>query len=114
MTARRTKYNANKVKLDGYTFDSQAEARRYRELLLAQKAGEINQLKVHPRFKLIAGFTYKGKRVRPVFYEADFEYWQDGRHVVEDVKGFETAVFKIKMKLFLCQYPEVDFRITKV
>ena len=35
---------------------------------------------------------------------ADFEYIENGEMVVVDVKGFKTAVYMIKKKLFLYKY----------
>ena len=29
---------------------------------------------------------------------------------MEDVKGFKTDVYKLKKKMFLFKYPELDFR----
>ena len=114
MTERRAKYNARRVTLDGYTFDSAAEANRYAELKLAGRAGEISGLRVHPRYRLQEGFnTADGERVRPIYYIADFEYIEDGIIVAEDVKGVKTAVFKLKEKLFKYRYPEIDFRLVK-
>ncbi len=49
---RRGKYGNRKVKVDGYTMDSQAEAQRYTYLKLLQMAGEISNLEVHEVFEL--------------------------------------------------------------
>jgi len=114
MTQRRGKYNARKTTIDGYTFDSAAEARRYGALKLLEKSGDILHLKVHPKFELQAAFVDNtGSKVRAIFYEGDFEYVEEpyARMVVEDVKGVETAVFKLKSKIFRRQYPEYDFRV---
>lgn len=107
-----SKYHSVKVKLDGYTFDSKAEAARYGELRLLEKAGEITELKVHPDYQLINPFQYRGKWDRGVIYEGDFEYLDsEGAVVVEDVKGMMTPVFRLKYKLFIRKYPNIDFRI---
>jgi len=111
-----SKYNARPTVVDGIRFDSLREAERYYELVILQKAREIELMEVHPRFEIIKGFEIDGKKIRPTFYEADFRYWdkKTRRMVVEDVKGMETQVFKIKRKLFLLQYGlEYDFRIIK-
>ena len=115
MTYRRhNKYNARKVKLDGYTFDSQAESNRYLSLKTLQRVGEISDLVVHPVFVLLDPFDDRdGKRWRAIKYEADFSYMQDGQKYVEDVKGVETAVFKLKRKMFLRRYPEIIFIVVK-
>ena len=118
MSQRRGKYNARKTKIDGYTFDSKAEARRYPQLMLLLAAGEIRQLRVHPRFRLIDGFRDRdGNVVRPIDYSADFDYREGDQWVVEDVKGKTaplTAVFAIKRKLFLRRYQDIDFRIVRM
>jgi len=102
------KYGNKKVIVDGVKFDSKAEAERYRELALLKKAGLIRNLKLQPKFLLQDKFKYNGKTERAISYIADFEYFdvQEGSFVVEDVKGVETEVFKIKRKLFLKQYGE--------
>ena len=100
----RSKYNARKVRLDGYTFDSMMEADHYCELKLLEKAKMIRDLKVHPAYILQEPFTYEGKWEKAITYEADFSYMEGGRQVVEDVKGMRTDVYKIKRKLFLKRY----------
>jgi len=50
---RRRKYNAVKTKVDGYVFDSKAEARRYLELKELRQAGKIRSLSIHPRYELL-------------------------------------------------------------
>lgn len=112
-----SKYNARKTIVDGITFDSQAEARRYGELKLMQGAGLISGLQCHPKFEILPAFTYKGKRVRAVSYNADLQYIENKRIVVEDVKGgkaTQTAVFRLKWKLAKHWYPYIDWRIVEV
>ena len=114
MTQRRAKYNAVLTEYDGIAFDSKAEATRYGELLLLQKAGEIMHLRTQPKYMLQAPFTdNSGAKIRGIIYVGDFEYVEepDAQMVVEDVKGVETAVFKLKAKMFKRLYPEYDFRI---
>ena len=98
------KYRNVKTTIDGIKFDSKAEASRYTELKLLEKAGEITDLKLQPRFILQHNFKHKNKTVRAITYMADFQYSENGKEIVEDVKGVETAVFKIKKKMFLNIY----------
>jgi hypothetical protein len=103
----RSKYGNRKVEVDGYKFDSVAESLRYQELKLMEYAGEIVELKPpHPKYLLQEGFMCDGKRVQPVYYIADFEYVDSitGELITEDVKGVETAVFRLKHKLFMRRY----------
>lgn len=111
------KYNASKTIVDGIRFDSRAEARRYRELKLLQRAGEIKDLELQPSFLLIERFKYRGKTYRDTRYIADFAYTEvkTGLQVVEDVKGVETEVFRLKKKLFLKRYGNLyDFRVVRM
>lgn len=108
------KYNNRKVTIDGIKFDSQGEARRYQELKLLQKAGEISELELQPKFTLQPTFRKNGKTHRSITYKADFRYKDKGGNVViEDFKGFETKDFIIKKKLFEYQYPDLELRIVK-
>ena len=108
------KYRNVKTTIDGIKFDSKAEARRYTELKLLEKAGEITDLKLQPRFILQHSFKHKGKTIRAITYMADFQYSENGKEIVEDVKGVETAVFKIKKKMFLNIYDGIyELRIVR-
>jgi hypothetical protein len=109
-----SKYKAKSIELDGYRFDSQAEADRYNQLKLLEHAGVIQNLEIHPVYVLQPKFTtFRGEKVRAIKYEADFEYWEGRVHIVEDVKGVQTEAFKIKQKLFLKLCGNIDFRIVK-
>lgn len=113
----RSKYGNRKVSEDGYQFDSRAEHRRYLELKLLVKAGEITQLVVHPRYCLQQAFIDNdGKRWQAIWYESDFSYidTSTGDRVTEDTKGIVTPVFAIKNKLFRKQYPHIKFRVIHV
>lgn len=106
------KYGAQREEIDGIVFDSKKEARRYRQLKTLAQLGRISDLKLQPVFELQPAFTdAAGVRHRAITYRADFQYTEDGRQVIEDAKGMETAVFKLKKKLFLYRY-NMDLRIT--
>ena len=94
-------------------FDSKGEYQRYHELLVLQNAGAIQNLSRQPRFVLQPAFKRHGKTIRKIEYVADFTYSENGKQVVEDFKGFKTAVFCLKEKLFQYQYPDIELRITK-
>ena len=109
-----SKYHSKKVAIDGHVFDSKKEADRYCELRLLERAGEISNLRLQPRYLLQPAFTCDGNAYRKIEYVADFEYVENGRTVVEDVKGMRTEVYKIKKKLFLMQYGDrYEFRETR-
>lgn len=108
------KYHSKKTKFDGITFDSKAEALRYCELKILQQAGVIKDLRLQPEYILQEGFKKNGKTYRKIAYRADFEYFDNekGKVIVEDVKGMETEVYKLKKKMFELKYPELT--ITEV
>lgn len=107
------KYRNKKIQIDMYVFDSIAESRRYKELALLEKAGEIKNLQLQPRFLLQESFKKNGKTYRKIEYIADFMYEDDGKTVVEDVKGVETEVFKLKKKIFEYKYPNLELKLIK-
>lgn len=91
------KYHAKKTILDGMVFDSRREANRYAELKLLQRAGKIKNLRRQVPFELIP--SQDGERA--VKYIADFVYEENGKEIVEDVKGFRPKDYIIKRKLML-------------
>ena len=107
----QSKYKKKKTQVDMYVFDSAKEAQRYRELKLLERAGEISDLELQPRFLLQESFKKNGKTYRKIDYVADFKYTENGKIIVEDVKGLQTDVFKIKHKLFEKKYPELELKI---
>lgn len=98
----RSKFNAKKTTVDGITFDSAREAKRYQELKLMERAGEISGLRRQVRFELIPAFECDGKHYRPATYIADFVYTdvKTGKEIVEDVKGYRPDIYRLKAKLF--------------
>lgn len=118
---KRSKYHSRKITRDGMTFDSLKEYRKFRELLLLEKAGEITDLKRQVEFELIpaqyeeipTGEVYKRgeqkgqpkmKRVcleLSVKYIADFVYKENGKTIVVDTKGFRTKDYILKRKMML-------------
>ena len=103
-TAKRSKYGNKKVTVDGITFDSAKEARRWQELKLLEAAGEIQALERQKVF-ILAPAVILGGRVKPALrYFADAVYRQDGRQVVEDTKSEITRkhpVFRAKQHLMM-------------
>lgn len=115
------KYRNKKVTVEGITFDSLHEARRYCELKMLAMAGHIKDLELQKPFELIpaqyeevklGGYYTKGERKgqprtkrvcveKAVIYKADFCYTENGRLVVEDAKGFKTKEYILKRKLML-------------
>ena len=92
----RHKYKAVRTETNGIKFPSKKEARRYIELGLLQRAGDIVFFLRQPLFDIGGGTTYK----------ADFLiFWADGHVSVEDVKGMLTKEFVKAKKQVEALYP---------
>mgnify|MGYP001563775355 FL=1 len=94
----RNKYFAKKATQDGYRFDSLAEHKRYGELCLLEKAGAIiGTLEVHPAYSI----DWNGEEDKHICTVIlDFRYRdKKGRVHVEDIKGQDNALSRLKRKL---------------
>ena len=81
--------------IDGHSFDSKKESKRYEKLKEMQQAGLISGLRLQVSFKLeVSGHLI-------CRYRADFAYVQGNRRIIEDVKGMKTPVYELKRKLML-------------
>lgn len=109
---KRRKFHNRPTEVDGIKFDSMREAKRYRELILLQHAGEISGLELQPKYPLEVPRLINGRltmvpiKIRSKGYpngrrcswRADFRY-QDkrtGMEVVEDVKGHDDDRARFK------------------
>lgn len=97
------KYGNTPTEVDGYVFDSKAEAARYSELKQMMLGGLIANLELQPKFEL----TVQGVKIGT--YSADFRYrdLEKGIQVVEDVKSVATAkkaLYRWKKKHVEAQY----------
>lgn len=111
-----SKYHSKKITINGITFDSRKEAKRYQELLLLERAGAISDLKRQVEYVLIPaqrepdgvgvrGGIIKGKTIEhAVKYVADFVYTEGEKTVVEDTKGVKTKDYILKRKMLLYFY----------
>ena len=105
-----SKYRNVKTVVDGITFDSKLEAKRYGELNLLERAGEIKELQLQQKFPLMS--VTRQKTVALIgHYIADFTYQENGDFIVEDTKGLPTPLYKWKKKHFEAQY---DIKITEI
>ena len=101
---KRNKYNAIKCSFDDMKFDSKREMARYGELRLLEMTGQIDKLEVQPVYILPGKIKYKG----------DFRYVEQGKVIVEDVKGgkaTQTRTFINKWKQVKELYPDVEWRL---
>ena len=104
----KQKYNNKEVIIDGIKFKSTKEGDRYRDLKDLQRSGQIKDLELQPRYKLIDGVKFSdGSRAKPALrYTADFRYidCRTGKEVVEDVKSEitkESTDYKMRRHMML-------------
>lgn len=90
-----TKYGSSRTYVGDIAFASKAEAKRYGELKLMERANEIEGLELQPKYDLIVCGMMVCR------YIADFRYRdrRTGEEIVEDVKGVKTREYRIKAKL---------------
>ena len=96
--AKPSKFLNKKTVVDGIEFDSLKESRRYGQLRLLERAGEIRSLSTQTAFPLMVN------GVRVANYKADFVYLRqpEGVQVIEDVKSDFTRknpVYRLKAKI---------------
>ena len=102
---RLSKYNAKGKWLDGRWFDSQMEAARYLQLKELRKANLISEIEFQPEFSV----SINNKQM--FVYKADFSYnlidpvtSRPLEHIIEDVKGMKTPVYRLKKKMVEAAY----------
>lgn len=103
-----------KVELDGYKFDSKKEAQFYQQLKLRKLANDIVDFRLKPKFILQPAFVKNGKKIGAITYTADFLIVENDRsQTVVDVKGFATAMFKLKKKMFEYVFKDKTLEVIK-
>jgi hypothetical protein len=86
---------------EGIMHQSKLEARRCTELHVMQRGGLIHDLEAHPQPR----FTLDVNGVHIANYFPDFSYVTDaGETVIEDTKGFQTDVYRLKKRLVKALY----------
>ena len=113
------KFNAKPTVVDGIRFSSKAEAKRYGELKMLEKAGKIESLELQPVFPLRVLLTtgsmkgaaqaLAGEYPTIGKYVADFKYFRNDAPtgwVIEDVKSpaTKTPIYRFKKKFVEAQY----------
>lgn len=70
--------------------------------------GLISDIEIHPPFPCFVN----EKKV--CLYKADFKYKNiNGDEIIEDTKGIETPMFRLKKKLVEALYPSVEIIVIK-
>ena len=92
---RKNKYNNKRITIDNITFDSIAEARRYGQLAMLQRAGLISKLTPHPEYKI----KLNDVEICKVILDFSYRDEKSGLMVIEDVKGEDKPMSRLKRKL---------------
>lgn len=121
-----SKYGNKEVEWGGDIFDSELEWTRWMVLMQMEAEGKIEKLRRQVTIVLQPAFEANGKKVRAIKYIADFVYdeivkaigrpdFEIRRLVIEDAKGFETDVFRLKWKLiqYLHRHGETRFILSR-
>lgn len=109
---RPHKYSAKRTEYGGASYPSKAEAMRAHALDLLKAAGEIGAWYRGGRWEVAPGVIYIPdfevyEKQEPELREAVLPDW------VEDVKGVETQVFRLKARLFVAAFPSVPLMVLK-
>lgn len=98
----RHKFYAKTTELDGITFSSRKEAKRYMELKMLKTASEVLFYLRQVPFHLPGN----------VRYVCDFMvFWTNGEITIEDVKGMKLPLYEAKKKILEAIYP---IKITEI
>lgn len=95
----RNKYNARSTVVDGMHFPSKLEAAVWAHLKLMEQVWEYREITRYPSVKLPGGVTWKIDIACKESYVDDKQLfcW---RPCYVEVKGVETADYKVKLKLY--------------
>lgn len=93
-----SKYRAKKTIVDGVTFASKRESKRYGQLKIMERAGLISDLRLQVKYPILVN------GILICHYVADFTYTEKGKVVDEDSKGFKTPIYRLKKKLMMACY----------
>ena len=111
---KRSKYNVDLSRLgklartcDGIVFDSKAERDYYAQLMLMLKTRTILGVERQVKFDLIIGAKLICRHI------VDFVVIDKAGRSVHEVKGMETAVWRLKKKLFEALYPAIPYVVIK-
>ena len=102
------KYRAIRTVVDGITFHSKKEAKRYGVLKILQAAGEISELTTQPVIPLVVNGQTIGR------YISDFRYVENGEVIIEDVKSKPTmtSIYRLKKRILATYDPPILIRET--
>lgn len=89
------KYKAKKIEIDGITFHSLAEGKRYRQLKMLMQMGHIKDLELQPEYTI----TIEGIKICKVILDFRYVLTATNKTIIEDVKGMDNPLSSLKRKL---------------
>jgi hypothetical protein len=106
--AKRSKYGSKITEYGGRKFHSAAEAKQAAELDLLLKCKQIISWDAQVPMPIRINGTYICTLI------LDFGVHETrGNFYYIETKGFETAIYRLKMKLLRATYPNIDVRVVK-
>jgi DNA-binding transcriptional regulator YiaG len=97
MGEKKPKYRNKKTEVNGILFDSKAESEYYVHLMELKTIGVVKEFTLQPKYEVLPAFHGQ----KAVHYIADFRIeYNNGSVYIVDIKGHETAEFKIKRKMY--------------
>jgi hypothetical protein len=112
--SQRSKYRAKPCWIQGIRFASQREGKRFLDLRLLERAGEIADLELQPRYELHV-LSPIGEVVTVGKFTGDFRYKRavDNALVIEDSKSppTRTEAYQLRKRMVEAEY---GIRISEV
>jgi hypothetical protein len=109
---KKGKYGNYSATYNGYTYMSRKEALFAAELDTLRKAYMPKDRVVSFERQVKVSLDVNGKHVANYYMDFVVKY-ADGREEWIEVKGYETAEWKLKAKLFVACYPDRIYRIVR-
>ena len=99
------KYHAVRTEVDGYHFDSKAEAQYYADLKLQVKAGLVRDIELQPVYPLVI-ISESGEAITVGEARMDFRFFDVAQNRVRviDVKGKDLPLSRLKRKIVMARY----------
>lgn len=102
------------IMTEEFPVNSAIEVNGYTARRLKRMAKEIKNFKLQPRYLLQEEYVdmQTGKKIRAIYYKSDFEILHnDGSKEVVEIKGYQTQVYKLKIKMFKLRYPDLKLTV---
>ena len=107
----KNKYRNKKVIYKNEVFDSKAELKHIKNLMIKEQQGFISSLEIKPKYMLQESFRdSKGKAIRAITYTPEASYIENSQKKILEIKSKPTITdaYTIRKKLFLKRYPDIE------